>query len=137
MIKMMLEMMGQDIRLNNNYDITLDSNNSFSRIKALENLSQAIINRFLTPKGFFKFYPKYGSYLYRILSKGNTENTLIYAKQVIYEALLQEPRIQNIDDIEVNYGLNRESRAVLNIKTTLTPINEVEKFNFVWDFFIN
>lgn len=130
------QMMGVDIVFDERFNLIFDSNNTFSLTKDYRNLAQAIINRLITPIGFNKFYPRYGSYLHRINSKGTVESTIIYAKQVIYEALLQEPRIQTIENIDCKYIVGIDNKLFLNISITVLPIESIEKFNFVWDYFI-
>lgn len=130
------EMMGVDIDLNDNYNIIFNSNNAFAFSTSYHNLSQAIINRLLTPKGSNPFFPNYGSYLYRVNSKGVIESSKTYAQQVVYEALLQEPRISEINNIICDFNING-SNVILKIDITITPIDSVEPFNFVYDYFIN
>jgi phage baseplate assembly protein W len=130
------ELMGVDIALDSSYNIIFNSNNAFNTISGLENLRQAIINRLITPVGTNPFYPLYGSYLHRIVGKGMVSATLIYARQVIYECLLQEPRISTIDEVNCEYVIGVGERF-LRIEITVTPIDETNPFNFVYDYFLS
>ena len=130
------DLLGVDIALDSDYNLIFNSNNAFTTTKGKNNLSQAIINRLLTPIESNEFYPRYGSYLHRINKKSMINSTLIYAKQVVYECLLQEPRISTIDNIECKF-ITIERKNYLNINIIVTPINSTEPFNFVYDYFLS
>lgn len=130
------EMMGVDFSLDDNYNLIFNSNNAFTLIDGYENLRQAVINRLLTPLGSNPIFPRYGSYLYRVNSKQNTSSTLIYARQVVYESLLQEPRLESINNVECTF-IEIDGSRYLKIDLTVTPLGAENPYNFVYDYFLN
>jgi phage baseplate assembly protein W len=124
-------MMGIDMKLGN-YDINFTSTNDVKLNTYEENISQAIINRLLTPKGFFTKHPNYGSYLYQVIGMPTTNATLIFAKHMIHWTLLQEPRVQSIEKITVKYT----NVDTLNIFIQVILIEEIAPFNIVFSYFL-
>jgi len=129
---MVNEYFGKDFQLNN-FDILFTSNNDLKINDYKDNLSQAIINRLMTKQGFFKNYPLYGSRLYTLAGKPRITATLIHARNLVYSCLLQEPRVQFIDKIDCEFLDNTTIRIYIKI----TPINESNSFNIVWDYFMD
>ncbi len=128
---MTTEMMGVDIKTTND-DINFNVNNDLILSTISNNLSQAIINRLKTPRGFYSKHPEYGSYLYRVLGKPNIDATKLYARQVIYEALLQEPRVDSVEQIIITYT----TETIMNIFIQVIAIDDVNPYNIVFDYFL-
>jgi phage baseplate assembly protein W len=126
-------MLGVDIKLSSE-DINFDIKNDVSINKPKDNLPQAVINRLKTPKGFYTLHPEYGSYLYRVLGKPKIDSTLIYARQVIHEALLQEPRIETIETVTTKY---KDNDNVMEIFIQVTTLEDINPYNIVFDYFLN
>lgn len=131
------DVLGKDIELDTNYDIIFTSANDVKTNDYIKNVGQAIVNRLQTPMGFFERYPLYGSNLHAILGLPRIESTLRLAESVVYEALLQEPRIQSIKSINCQFVDITQQQDALRINLTVELIStESPIYNLVWDYFI-
>lgn len=128
---MVNEMMGIDLKLDSD-DISFTSTNEFRLNTYEQNIAQAIINRLKTPKGFYASHPEYGSLLHQVIGMPSTDSTLIFAKQMIHWTLLQEPRIESIENITVKF----KDLNTLDIFIKVVLINEIAAFNIVFDYFL-
>jgi phage baseplate assembly protein W len=75
----------------------------FGLIAGRQNLAQAIIIRLLTPRGELMAlgHPDYGSRLYELIGRPNTETTRRLLKLFVIESLQREPRIAAIEQVTV------------------------------------
>jgi len=128
------ERMGIDVRmdLEDTDDILIDSRSDFKKRTGLDNLKQAVINRIRTQIGELTLHPDYGSSLPSLIGTNANDFTTQLAKQHIREALLQEPRISSIDDVEVTFADNL--KTTLTCEITVTPIDSFESLNIVFPF---
>lgn len=127
------EVLGKDIKLKDN-DIVFSLNQDFSTIKYEQNLQQAIENRFKTEKGEY-YNTEYGSELYKVIGKPKNDLLKERIKGYVFETLLQEPRIQSISDISIEYIFNNNSYNV-EIKVTVVPITTNVELNLIFPLFI-
>jgi phage baseplate assembly protein W len=127
------ENLGKDIELTNG-QIVISGNNDFSFKKYENNLYQAIKNRLLTAYGEMQLHLNYGSGVPLVIGDNQNETLLQELNQEVYFTLLQEPRINEINDIEIELDDNRNDQ--LNVKITITPISSNELLNLVYELFI-
>lgn len=131
------DVLGKDVEIDNDYDIIFTSSNDLKTNEYLDNISQAIKNRLQTPMGFFPRYPLYGSNLHNVIGLPRIDATLGYAQSVIYECLLQEPRIKNIVNIDCQFVDINLQKDALRINLTVEIISEESPvYNMVWDYFL-
>lgn len=123
--------MGIDIDVSNN-DIVFTSYNDFKFIYGYDNLKQAVQNRLTTSKGLFENFQEYGSNLNSFLGQKNNEFTINFIKQEVYEILLQEPRIDEISEINIT----KIDEQTIRFDLRVVPINEQNDINLIWDYFI-
>lgn len=128
-----LETLGKDIQMVNN-DIIISSNNDFAITKYKDNLSQAIKNRLQTILNEMELHPEYGSKLSLLL--GKQRNDLLKSEIVseIGFTLLQEPRIQKVLNIDVEYMPNTKDTII--IKLEVLPIDTIKPVNMVYQLFL-
>jgi hypothetical protein len=72
-------------------------------ISGIDNLEQAILHRLRTRKGELKDlgHPNYGCEIYSMIGEPNNETTRGLLRLMVIDALRQEPRIDEIVDVEV------------------------------------
>jgi phage baseplate assembly protein W len=88
------------------------------------NLAQAIMLRLLTPRGELAelAHPDYGSRLHELIGRPNTENTRNLLRLFILESLQQEPRIDEVLEVEVSADL--KIRNGVHVRLAVKPIGE-------------
>jgi len=108
----------------------------FETITALDNLRQALLLRFLTPRGEMEIlgHPTYGSRLYELLGELNISRTHNRAKIYVLQALAMEPRVAKVLNVTVTQ--NRAVRDQMDISIWLTPIFSDTPLNLVFPFFL-
>jgi phage baseplate assembly protein W len=126
-------MYGADIKLDGNGDFIWDCNQDFLLIEGRDNLSQAIIDLLQTGLGELEFHLQYGSRVPSIVGSNNIQLTLTELRQAIRETLNQEPRIQTINSIRLQFNGVDEIKVFI----TVTPINSVEPLNIIYPIFLN
>lgn len=91
-----------------------------------DNLAQAIIIRLLTPRGELAplAHPDYGSRLYELIGRQNTETTRNLAKLFILESLQAEPRVAEVLDVTVTPMPG--TRDFITILLRVQPIGDAE-----------
>jgi len=102
----------------------------------LDNLSQAILLRFLTEVGELKQlgHPDYGSRLFELIGQLNTETNRNRAKLFVLEALQAEPRVKEVRSVVVTQ--NRADRTRMDISVSLRPVDSDTVLNLVFPFFL-
>jgi phage baseplate assembly protein W len=126
------QFLGKDIRL---FETQIQfTSNDFSFVEDKNNLYQAILVRLQTIKGEY-FVKNYGSNLNDVF--GQPRNELLKSRVIGYvsECLLQEPRIDSIENIEVEFIENTIDK--INIKITVIPINENVPLNLIFPLFLS
>ena len=100
------DLFGTDIKLDDDYDIVLDSATSdIKTLEGLENLAQAIIVRVLMQRGSLMLHPNLGTDL-EVGEKALNINDISYQVRKTLEA---DNRIQSI----IYVGVTQESSSVL------------------------
>jgi phage baseplate assembly protein W len=94
-------------------------------LDGVPNLAQALILRFLTPKGALANlgHPDYGSDLYTLIGERNTETNRNRAKLYVLEALAQETRIAEVVSVSVTSDRLRAPTRI-EVAVTLRPVGE-------------
>jgi len=128
----MSELFGKDIGMFKG-EMQFANSQNFGFKSSEENLKQAIFTRLQTIKGEY-YNVSYGSELNKTLGKPRNELTRTQMIGYVGECLRQEPRIQTINDIEVNFPEEDERKVEINI--TVTPIGEQVPLNLIFPFFI-
>lgn len=102
----------------------------------VDNLSQAILLRFLTEVGELKQlgHPDYGSRLFELIGELNTETNRNRAKLFVLEALQAEPRVKEVRSVSVTQ--NRADRTRMDISVSLHPVDSDTVLNLVFPFFL-
>jgi phage baseplate assembly protein W len=95
-------------------------------VSGRENLSQAIMMRLLTPRGELSAlgHPEYGSRLYELIGRQNTETTRNLVKLYILESLQMEPRIE--ETVEAAVEPAQGGRDRINVLLRVQPTGEVD-----------
>jgi len=124
--------LGKDIRLESG-DLVFSNIQDFAFSKYENNLFQAINDRLNTNKPEYT-NKEYGSELYKVY--GNTRNDLILnrIRGIVFETLMQEPRIKKINNIEVTFDDSDDYKV--NVALTVTPIGTTIPLNLVYPFFV-
>jgi phage baseplate assembly protein W len=94
-------------------------------VTGVSNLQQALLLRFLTPKGALAHlgHPEYGSDLYKLIGELNTETNRNRAKLYVLEALVQEARIAEVLAVTVTTDRQRAPTRV-EVAVRLRTIGE-------------
>ncbi len=143
---------GTDMRLLRNLNLTKTSRDPGNDLSArnrgdskqfdletiteVDNLSQALLLRFLTERGELTLlgHPDYGSRLFELIGKLNSETNRNQAKMFVLEALQAEPRVREIRSVIVTQ--NRADRTRMDIKVSLLPVDSNTLLNLVFPFFL-
>jgi phage baseplate assembly protein W len=90
-----------------------------------DNLSQALLLRFLTPLGELAAlgHPDYGSRLHELIGERNSETNRNRAKLYVLQALAAEPRVYEVRAVTVRAGRADPTRIDID-----TPLNLVFPF---------
>ena len=101
-----------------------------------DNLKQALLLRFLTKSGELAVlgHPDYGSRLYELLGRPNTETNRNRAKMFTLQALAAEPRVKEV--LAVTVTTAPADRSQINIRVSLRPIDSDTVLNLVFPFFL-
>jgi phage baseplate assembly protein W len=101
-----------------------------------DNLVQALLLRFLTPRGELAIlgHANYGSRLQELIGELNTETNRNRAKMYVLQSLAEEPRVQKV--LEVKVTQSRRDRAQVDIAISLLVIDSDTPLNLVFPFFL-
>jgi phage baseplate assembly protein W len=128
------ELLGKDILLFDN-DIQFSSNQDFAVIKYEKNLIQAVYNRLQTYLGEY-YIEEYGSELYKCIGKPANRLLKNRIKGYIFETLLQEPRIDSVREIEVEFKMVDRNRITAQINIKVNQIGTQNELNLIFPDFI-
>lgn len=106
-------------------------------VSGVDNLSQALLLRLLTPRGALTDlgHPDYGCRLHTLIGEPNTETNRNRAKLFVLEALGQEPRIGRV--LSVNVTTNRTgSPTRIDIAVSAEVAESTQVLNLVFPFFL-
>jgi phage baseplate assembly protein W len=100
------------------------------------NLVQALIMRLKTERGELAKlgHPNYGSRHHKFIGEPNTENNRNLVKLYVLECLKQEPRLEEILEIEVKPGEGRENRDKADIRISVKVKGVPDPLSFVVPF---
>ena len=130
----MVDILCTDIQLDfSQGDIKFDNDSDFKNISGVDNLKQAIIARLYTKKGDLRSQPNYGSTLHLLTGSTPDDDMLNLAGSYVYESLFYEPRIDEIEELTVEYRVvNGDDTLIifLKAKTIETDVT----FNLVIDY---
>ena len=106
-------------------------------LEGTDNLRQALLLRFLTPLGELKElgHPDYGSRLYELIGELNSQTNRNKAKMFVLQSLAGEPRIREVEDLQVTQGL--DDRTKVDIRMRLHPIGVDSPLDLVFPFFLD
>jgi len=121
------DILGTDIKLTDG-DIQFDFNQDFKTVSGKSNLAQALKNRLNTFLGELTYYPNYGSRLLLMLGERNTILTQNEGKGYIFESIINEPRIIDITEVQLEISFD-----TLTASCTVIPINETIETNLVFN----
>lgn len=145
-----LEMMGRDLDLSyaisggyyEDVDFVVRRSNEYmasqfdlSIVSNLDAISQAIVNRLKTRKGELTplGHPEYGSKHHELIGEPNTSRTRNLIKFYILKALKHEPRIKNVECLNV-FAEHSPPRDSVRIELSVTLIEENTPLNLVIPF---
>jgi phage baseplate assembly protein W len=105
-------------------------------LRGAENLQQALLLRFVTPKGELAplGHPDYGCDLYRLVGEPNTPTNRNRAKLYVLEALAQEPRIEQVLTVAVTEHPGDRTR--IDVKVVARATGADTPINLVFPFFL-
>jgi phage baseplate assembly protein W len=103
-------------------------------LRGLQNLQQALLLRFLTRAGELSLlgHPDYGSRLHTLIGELNNDTNRNRAKLFVLEALGAEPRVKQVNSVDVTPDPG--VRTQININLSLTAIDSDTPLNFVFPF---
>lgn len=129
------EHLGRDIFLGVTSDLAISSKNDLSQVRYSNNLVQAIINRLRTNLGELSLHPNYGCRLNELIGTNPNELTLSLAEMHVREALLQEPRVDEIISISPSF---REGmlKTQIDIDIVVKPIYSETYLNLIYSVFV-
>jgi len=129
------EYLGRDIYLTPDSDMSINSKADLTQVRYYNNLQQAIVNRLRTGMGELPLHPNYGCRLHELIGTNPTQLTLSVAQLHIREALLGEPRVEEIIKINPIFreGTNNQ---VIDVDITVKPIKDLEYLNLVYSVFL-
>jgi phage baseplate assembly protein W len=105
----------------------------FVPFKGHSNIIFSTFNRLTTVLGEIPFHPDYGSNLPLLVSKNNNQDLKSKILVEMYNVLEQDPRIEDIVDIEVN-----QNGRYFNMKAELLLTGKSDSSVFIFpNFFIN
>jgi phage baseplate assembly protein W len=98
------------------------------------NLAQALLLRFLTPRGELTDlgHPDYGSRLYELIGELNNDRNRMRARMYALEALAGEPRVAAVRELQVRQSAERVGVLIsmaLDVIDSDTPLNLVFPFS--------
>lgn len=107
-------------------------------VSSVDNLSQALLLRFLTPQGSLEplGHPEYGSRLSTLIGELNSETNRNRAKLYVLEALAQEPRIGKVLSVSVTTN-RRAAPDRIDIAVTAEVAESKQVLNLVFPFFLS
>ncbi len=93
-----------------------------ARLSGVENLRQALLLRFLTPRGELAAlgHRDFGSRLYELVGERDTETNRNRAKLFVLQALAAEPRVEEV--LSVTVTTRHGERGCIEIRVALVPI---------------
>lgn len=128
------DLRGIDIFLNpQSRDISFGSDDDFILACDNTNVEQAIRNRLSTKLAELSLNAEYGSNLVDILGEKNLNLTLGITQQFVKEALLQEPRIDEIQEIAPVF----DGIDTIQISIIVSIIGSNDPLNLVYPLFLN
>ncbi len=125
--------LGKDIEMKNN-DIIIDSNNDFSVISYQNNLAQALRNRLQTTLSEMILHQDYGSKLKLLIGSQQSETLKLEMRSDIEFTMLQEPRVKETLNIQVEFDEQIKGRVVISLE--VQPIDGIEPLNMIYELFI-
>jgi phage gp46-like protein len=105
-------------------------------LSGVDNLSQALLLRFLTQQGEMEIlgHPTYGSRLFELIGELNNDRTHNRAKMYVLQALSEEPRVKQVISVIVTADPTDRTRMLIRIQ--LMPVDSDTPLNLVFPFFI-
>ena len=106
-------------------------------LSAVENLTQALFLRFLTPVGALTQlgHSTYGSRLFELIGELNNETNRNRAKLFTLQSLAAEPRVKQVRSVQV--AQNRAHREQIDIEISLIAVDNDSPLNLVFPFFLD
>lgn len=106
-------------------------------VSGVENLQQALLLRFLTPRGELAAlgHRTYGSSLHTLIGERNDETTRNRARLFALEALQEEPRVAEV--LELRVTGRRQDPTRIDVSATLRAVDGDAPFNLVFPFFLD
>lgn len=110
--------------------------NDLETLSGIDNFKQALLLRFLTPKGELAVlgHPDYGCRLSELIGELNNETNRNRAKLYVLEALGAEPRVNKVLSVQVTQ--NRAERTRMDIDIRLLALDSDTPLNLVFPFFL-
>ena len=122
---------GTDLALDfSTNDIEFSNNNDFELITEEENLIQAVSTRLLTLFGSLRTHENFGSRVYEIIGLPKDETTLNAAGSYVYQALEDEVRIKEVEEITVDFRVI-DGNDFLAIFAKFLPIDSDVPLNLI------
>ena len=95
-------------------------------VEGLDNAKQSIHNQLLTDKGFYpSIDAEYGSEIYEVLGDDHEEQSIEALKIHIQNALLDNPRVLEINRIEPYITINRKLNFIIEVELVNGTENEI------------
>lgn len=133
------EQYGRDILLqpnmsNTSMDLVPSPKGDLQTVVLTDNLMQALKIKLSLIKGYLKQHPLLGSELFNMVGTNMTNENLELVKLYVIEALNEDPRVSEIDSIDVK---GDRLMGKVSISVNIIPIGSHEPLNLVYDFFVD
>lgn len=113
-------------------DLDITPGGDIQLVSGIDNLKQAMINRIRTRQGELMLHLTYGSILFLVYGKPNTDMSRRLIENYVLSALIGDPRIGMINTISCTEHPSNKNEAVLHLN--VTPINQYVPLNLVYPF---
>lgn len=91
--------MGVDILFTD--DTTITPAGDYQTVGGHDNLRLALLRRLITRPGTYRLHPEYGGGIGDYLGKPNTQATRDQLRQAVLDQLSLEPRVESVEQVEV------------------------------------
>lgn len=109
------EQLGTDILFGS--DLGVMATGDLATVSGFSNLAQAIADRLRTVRGSLPEDPEYGSDLFDLISDPDTPAFRALARQIIRDAVVEDPRVARVDSVEVRKAAPDKIEFTVGIMT--------------------
>jgi len=140
---MLEDIFGKDLKLTHmeyRHDLStirsIRDKRDFATVAGYDNLVQALSLRLRTPRGELRElgHPDYGSRIHELIGRPNNASNRKLLELYCKEAILQDPRVREIETINVVSNPTEPGRV--DVYVTVLPIESSRPINLVFPFYL-